>query len=226
MKYRDTPIFINCYNRLASLQKLVEFLEHAGCTNIILINNGSTYEPLLEYLAESPYWVAKLDENRGPYVLWGSVLGDLGYADSAYVYTDSDVVPVEECPGDFLEVFHGVLDRYPDVPKVGFSLKIDDLPDHYDRKQDVLVWEAPYWQDEVAPGFYKAPIDTTFALYRPGAVGWGRGIRTAPPYTARHTDWYIDSSSPDAETLYYRSHLTNKAWSSWLMPWRNVPGGM
>ena len=45
----NIPILIICRDRLECLKKLVMALEARGCKNIILIDNASTYEPLLEY---------------------------------------------------------------------------------------------------------------------------------------------------------------------------------
>ncbi len=99
--------------------------------------------------------------------------------------------------------------------KVGFGLKIDDIPDCYKFKDDVIVWEKQFWDIPVGPGFYLAPIDTTFALYRGGPFIWTpqlveesklRSIRTGAPYIARHLDWYTDSNHPTEEHVFYRAH--------------------
>ena len=68
---------------------------------------------------------------------------------------------------DALAFFRRLLDRYSDHAKVGFGLKIADLPKHYRFSRDVRNWEGQFWAREVEPGVYDAPIDTTFALHRP-----------------------------------------------------------
>jgi len=87
-------------------------------------------------------------------------------------------------------------------------LKIDDLPDCYAMKKEVILWEQQFFQRKRDEFLYFAPIDTTFALYRP--YGKRRHAffnvemyRTAFPYMARHLPWYIDSENPDEENLYY-----------------------
>jgi hypothetical protein len=45
----STPIFVNCRDRLESLLALLDFLERAGQEQIYLLDNDSTYPPLLEY---------------------------------------------------------------------------------------------------------------------------------------------------------------------------------
>ena len=77
-------------------------------------------------------------------------------------------MPCEECPSDVFEHFERALNTYPDIDKVGFSLRIDDIPEHYKHASDVVKWESQWWLDERYPGFFLSPIDTTFAMYRPG----------------------------------------------------------
>jgi hypothetical protein len=202
------PIFINCRDRVTCLSALVDWLERAGHEEIILIDNASTYPPLLEYYECSPHSVIRMGENLGHTALWHTGLveklcGPEGY----YVYSDPDIVPIEECPLDAVDFFLDVLESYPDFAKVGFGLRIDDLPDHYFLKQRVVHWEQQFWQKPIEPELFKAPIDTTFALYR-GVKSHQihDAIRTGYPYIARHTAWYIDSENLGEEEAYYRSH--------------------
>ena len=120
---------------------------------------------------------------------------------------DAAVVPVEEVPDDALDVFRSVLDSDPALDKVGFSLRLDDLPQHYAHRDDVVLWESQFWRRRHASGHFIAEIDTTFAMYRPGEHHQNnRAVRTAPPYTARHMPWYQDSANPTAEHRYYVEH--------------------
>jgi glycosyltransferase involved in cell wall biosynthesis len=228
--YKSIPIFINVYNRLQSLMTLLAWLETAGYHNIVLIDNGSTYPPLLHYLNEVAHRVIRLPENMGQYALWRArVREGLDVRDQPFVYTDSDIVPDPDCPVDVLARFEELLRKYAWADKVGFGLRIDDIPDYYARKADVLRWEGQYWdrEHELEPRVFKAAIDTTFALYRPTASGHSlNAIRTGAPYMARHWPWYVDSQQPDAETLYYRRNLAHPELASWEQAWRNIPGGM
>jgi hypothetical protein len=116
------------------------------------------------------------------------------------------VVPADECPLDALTYFEELLQQYPTISKVGFGLRLDDLPDHYAHKESVLTWEQQFWRRPLRPGVYFAPIDTTFALYRPGS-GFviDSAVRTGPPYIARHDTWYLDLANPSDEEKYYRA---------------------
>jgi hypothetical protein len=180
----------------------------------------------LEYYEQTPHTVVRLNENLGHTALWKTDILDR-YAKRVdyYVYTDPDVVPVEECPPDALALFSELLERYPTFLKAGFGLRIDDLPDHYEFKEEVVLWERQFWQHRLEPGVFVAPIDTTFAVYRGNITHptIGDAIRTGYPYLARHTPWYLDSGSLSQEERYYRryaregvTHWNAEALPDWL----------
>lgn len=204
----QTPILITCRDRVSELRQLVTWLELAGHERIILVDNDSTFPPLLVYYETTPHQVIRLGRNLGHLAAWeGSVLDSIAWR-GPYVVTDCDVVPDPRTPLDAVERFAELLLRYSDVDKVGFGLVIDDLPPTYHLRDDVLAWEAQFWEDEAEPGVFRAPIDTTFALYRPTAPkGTYRALRTGPPYVARHLPWYIDSAHLSDEETYYRQHM-------------------
>lgn len=89
------------------------------------------------------------------------------YEKGYYVITDPDVLPDENCPAHFLERFKTLLDNNNEVNKVGFSLRIDDIPDSNPAKSRILRWEKRFWINRTPEGNYRGAIDTTFALYRP-----------------------------------------------------------
>lgn len=219
MNYFKTPIYLISFNRLGYLRQLIEWLVHAGYTDIHIIDNDSTYPPLLEYLAQSNHSVHRMDKNYGHLVLWESGKFDNVIRQQNFVLSDCDVVPEEECPIDVVERLANVLNRYPNFTKVGLSLKIDDLPDCYALKAKVLEWEAPFWVHVLEEGvLYEAVVDTTFAYYRPGITPkdpkWWRSLRMAAPLTAQHLPWYSNTDAPSDEDIYYQSHLKSSS-SMW-----------
>jgi hypothetical protein len=211
---KNIPIIINNFNRLGYLSELINWLERAGMTNIIILDNASTYPPLLKYYKTCPHRIIYLGRNAGYMALWESDVFE-EFRNDFYVYTDPDVVPTEDCPNDFMDVFLKILAANADVKKVGFSLKIDDLPDFYERKAEVLAMETKYWKRKRSTMAYDAPIDTTFALYRPKAFGDHRrkALRTFPPYIARHLPWYIDSQNLPEEEIFYKKIASDS--NSW-----------
>ena len=214
-RIEDIPVVINSFNRVTSLRAQVQWLERAGFKRIIIIDNASTYPDLLEYYRQTPHRVL-LMPNLGSNALW--MIPELwrSVRSGFYIYTDSDIIPAEGCPVDAVNRFLDILTANPGLDKVGFGLRIDDLPASYSKGDAVIAWESRFWKHAARPGEYSAPIDTTFALYKPFASGWSdRAIRTGPPYVAHHTPWYIDSSRPTEEQLHYELSA-RKDVSTWV----------
>lgn len=212
------PVIITVRDRVTSLRQLVEWLEAAGQRELYLLDNASTYPPLLEWLSQSRHTVVRSERNLGHRAAW--LLGlvpRLGH-NRYFVVSDPDVVPTEECPLDALGYFRSLFVEIPAVHKVGFGLRLDDLPDHYEHKGEAVAWEQQFWREEMLPGVYRAAIDTTFALYRPGRGHWYlNGLRTGAPYLARHLSWYTDSATLSDEDRYYRAHA-DPLTSNWDQP--------
>lgn len=206
--YKDVPIIINNYNQLTYLKSLLDALEKRGYTNIHILDNASSYPPLIEFYAQCRYPVYKLAKNIGYKALWETDIFKK-FRRSYYVYTDPDVVPIDECPPNFIEYFFDLLGKYKKAQKVGFSLKTDDLPDCFHSKEKVINWEQKILRKTVGENVYDAPIDTTFALYRPFSSGEANfvelNLRTGFPYQARHLPWYSDSDNLTDEQKYYIS---------------------
>lgn len=214
---KDIPIVINNYNRLEYLKKLINSLKSRGYYNIHILDNASTYPPLLDFYKNTDVNVIYLGKNWGFRAIWESGVVKQ-FWDSYYVYTDADMELTEDCPADFMEYFLRILDKYSSCFKVGFGIKIDDLPDYFKHKNQVIEHESQFWKDEVELGLYKAPLDTTFALYRPytgtSANSKKMNIRTAYPYIIRHLPWYINSDRLSEEELYYINSISKSThWS-------------
>ena len=196
----DYPIFINVRDRVTCLGRLVDWLERAGHKRIYLLDNASTYPPLLDYLKASPHTVVYLYRNYGKRAVWSAGLSP---SNEYYVYTDCDIVPTESCPLDAVERLKAALDRWQ-YPKAGLGLYLDDFPAELDP--DIKTWE----QGHVIRGqdlgdVYVSAIDTTFAMYRPGGGFVYQGVRTKPPYEAHHVGWHSEANPTD-EDRYYLAH--------------------
>lgn len=207
--FKEIPIVINNFNRITTLKRLISDLEQRGYHNIHIIDNKSTYPPLLEFYNqnESKYKIYRLNKNIGFKALWKSGLWKK-FMSGFYCYTDSDLSLIENCPDDFMEKFYSLLVKYPKVHKVGFSLRIDDLPDHNKNKNEIIEWESKFSLTEKEPNVFIAPIDTTFALYRPFSKrgkrdGTDEIFRTGAPYQCYHLPWYNDTDNLNEEESYY-----------------------
>ena len=212
------PIYINNYNHLKYLVDLIACLEKRGYRNIHIIDNDSTYKPLLIYYETCPYEVIKLGKNVGFTGIWDTGTYKKIW-NSYYVYTDSDIFIEKDCPIDFMSHFVSVLEKYPLCHKVGFGLRIDDIPNYFTMKEQVIKHESQFWTKQIEPDLYDARIDTTFALYRPFCKGPSNSykfvIRTGGKYVCKHQPWYVNINTSSVEDLYYiRSIQQSTHWSA------------
>jgi hypothetical protein len=211
------PVIINNRNRYSYLVMLIAWLERAGMKNIVILDNDSTYPALLAYYEKCKHKVVKLGRNVGPRALWETP-SLKGYTKDYYIYTDPDVVPDAAVGADAIELMYKGLYEHVYLDKIGFSLHINDLPDHFKLKADVIQWEKQFWVNRVDENFFAAPVDTTFAMYAPFAQGGGecKAWRTDSPWSARHMPWYENSLSPTEEDEYYRTHAApqNSHWTN------------
>ena len=229
---KNTYIFICNYNRLEPLKALVESLTSRGYYNIVILDNGSTYQPLLNwYKALEKGEVYFCAHNYGPEALDCARNFEPEFQkkynhivlNEYHVYTDSDVVPVEEVPDTFIDDLVELCKKYQ-IPKIGLSLKIDDLPDHYVLKEKVIKHESSFFEREFIIDekckLFKAPVDTTFAVNSPGlACGYNDyAYRAAGNYFAKHMPWYFDSNNLPVDEVYYLEHITGARphWSNLL----------
>ena len=212
---RQYPIIVIVRDRLSHLQQLLAWLDDVGQREVWLCDNASTYGPTVQFLATTRHRVVRNQANLGHRAPWLSgLVAELG-SSTPFVVTDPDVVPCETCPHDALEYFAETLHVHHDIDKVGFSLRIDDIPAMNPHRDAVVKWERQFWVNEFTPGFFFSPIDTTFALYRPGLGHQNsRSLRSAPPYEARHLPWYEDITRPSQELAYYTSHA-DRLVSNW-----------
>ncbi|GAA5108155.1 hypothetical protein GCM10023339_06860 [Alloalcanivorax gelatiniphagus] len=195
------PVMIICRDRLEPLIELVAWLEDEGLTEIHLVDNDSTYEPLVTYLASTKHHVVRLGRNVGHTSPWLPELEHL--RTGPFIVSDCDIVPDPDSHGAVAH-FIELLNRYRSVVKVGFGLHIDDLPDHYARRAEVEAWESQFWQRPLVPDVYMATLDTTFALHRPGTpYTLGPALRTGGRFMARHEPWYQDTDAPTQDLAYF-----------------------
>jgi hypothetical protein len=222
IKPSSIPIIIVSFNQLHYLKKQINNFLNSKFTNIVIIDNNSTYPPLLSYFDElegnKNITIHRLKENYGHLVFWKQKELFQKYSKGYYVVTDADIIPMEKVPNNFINEFRKLLDKYEEVTKVGFSLFLDDIPDTNPNKEKIISWEKQFWKNK-RDELYFASIDTTFALYRPNykreESNFLKGIRMNFPYYARHGGWYVNPLELTDEQKYYIETANNS--SSWLM---------
>jgi len=225
-KARVTPMIIINRDCLVWPRAMVEHMSAIPDLRIVILDNASTYPPLLEWYDTHPCEVFKNPSNSRSPAPW-----DTGLMNKLCYETGSDYIIISDSDLDLSMVPLDVVDKLlalfsiygEDLRKAGLSLLINDLP-NTEIAADAVSWESKFWRDSIIrypddqggvvlpwPAF-NAAIDTTFAMYRrgvakaPNAMG---SVRLAPPYCARHMPWYIDS--PESLTDEYRYYIAHKS---------------
>ncbi|MBE8954575.1 MAG: tetratricopeptide repeat protein [Quinella sp. 2Q5] len=221
--WRDVPIFINARDRLGVMRRQIDWLLDAGYRKIFVLDNASTYPPLLEYYAaletDRRVKIIRLEKNFGFKALWlSNILERLNIA-TPYVYTDPDVVPAEDCPKDFLKRLMEILGDNHEIRKVGLGLVWEDIT--FFQSDRMKKIESDYYDgSRVGDELYFTQVDTTFALYanvRHYSVRLA--MRTAGDLRARHLPWYFDYDNLPDDERYYIAHAEN--FSSTVNQFRN-----
>jgi hypothetical protein len=196
-----------------------------GRKSYIILDNNSSFPPLLEYYKE----LEILDNCQILYLGYNS--GLKGIADLAFglksvknfIISDVDLVPFSTTPRDIIEKMREKLDKYPQIDKVGASLEIKDIPKNFIFYRQVMEWEQQFWPPQclkLDSESFLANTDTTFAMYRNfrTVLEFGKSIRLNRPYTLKHPDWYIDPESVSDEILFYIENClpTISTWTSML----------
>lgn len=217
--YHKFPIYIISYNRLEYVKQTITWLEKYNYSNITIIDNASDYEPLIEYLNGCKYKVVRLKKNYGFTVFYKCPLFFLKSRFTYYALTDPDLQPIENCPEDFVKLFLDIMKSENKITKVGFSLKIDDIPEDFYLKKEVVKWERQFYSNELMINghrCFRAPLDTTFSINAPFCMvprisDTERAIRTDEPYQLRHLPWYVVERNQEQENYCntIRKDITN-----------------
>jgi hypothetical protein len=227
---KNIPLIIINFNQLFYFKQLVDFALKRGFKNIVIIDNASTYPPLLAYYEQikNQVCIEKMSINTGHKVFFENEYLYQKYGKSFFILTDADIIPNENLPKNFMNtLLYWLILKNRTITKVGFALELNDIPDHYDQKQKVLDWEKQFWQSSTKKDVYFASVDTTFAMYKPNpkkhlteSVKFLSGLRIAGNFTSKHGGWYMDNQNPTDEQKYYIA-LANSS-SSWLSKESNM----
>ena len=205
--WRDMPIFINARDRLGVMKKLIYWLLSAGYRNLIILDNASTYPPLLEYYsALEGVKIIRLGKNLGYKALWLSGVLEQMKISTPYVYTDPDILPIERCPKNFVEQLMKVLASNHELRKVGLGLEWKGIT-FFDRERARQLESNLYSGTKIGENLYYAQVDTTFALYsnvRHYSLRFS--VRTTGDLMAYHLPWYFDYGDLPDDEKYYLTH--------------------
>lgn len=202
------PCYVIARDILSYLENILPQIERLGMVPIIL-DNYSSYGPLLDFYQKCPYKVVISQGNGGPHELWNNFPPSIkGW----YAVTDPDL-DLSKVPKDFVKKSQRLFTSYNWTRKVGVSLEIKDIPRESLSYEVVRAYETGYWRDKVDDGFI-ASTETTLALYHVERdklqQDFYKSIRLDRPYTARHLPWYFtDKSQLSKEYQYYLERINN-----------------
>lgn len=220
---KNIPIVILNRDRLYPLIDQVNVLKKKGYHNITIIDNQSTYQPLLEWYNETgiDVFFNTVTENSChafrdlvlmQHPKFKSIVSDW------YVFNDSDIIPTDTVPDNFIEDLIKYAQKY-NKTKVGMSIEINDIDLSYPLNAWVYSYESTYWTNAIIDNdveLYPHPIDTTFAVHAPHIIPtWSNDtLRVGYPYVVKHAPFYYDPNNLPDDEKYYLEHM-NKQSSNW-----------
>jgi FkbM family methyltransferase len=211
---RFTPVVIPTFNNPTFLRSMLDQLASRQLRNIVVVDNASTYPPMLALLDEiaEAATVRRFPTNDGPRRIWddASVFDALP---QVFAVTDPDLRLSAALPPDFVERLFALTNRHR-VGKAGFALDISQpqqmLQDDFviaGRPQKIWEWERQFWDDEVEPDVFRGLIDTTFAVYNKEFFDHAAplaAVRVGGDFTCTHLPWLRDFGLPSDEVAYYK----------------------
>jgi hypothetical protein len=215
-------IFITNNNYITWPKAMAELLANQG-HQVIFIDNGSTWEPLLDWYENCPFEVRR-ERNIGPRAAHTKIRET---EKEPFVMTDPDY-DLSMVPEDWPEALMEGLRRQPGLPKCGLSFDMSRVPQEnyaHEHKELLCPKDNPEcglmvtWGTVSEDGYFmNYPLDTSFAIYKPKipfAIG---GAMLTRPYTGLHLPFHLVLDPPadstkiyvliDDEIAYYHKNAT------------------
>ena len=197
-------------NRRSLIENAIDFALSNQNIRIHLMDMGSTYKPLIQYLKQiesrASVTVTYL-ENLGPRRLWISQdFQRIASSANGFFLSDGDIDYSYTSTGIF-EHFVNLSKKYPGIRKIGAALRIDDLPQEFSKTQKIIDSELSNWDKRrmISENLYFAPLDTQFAYYPKYTQDFflWPSFRIAGQYQVRHAPWYTDYENLSHEEAFY-----------------------
>lgn len=216
---KNISIVIIGYNQYTYIKNMVEQVEKFT-NDIIIVDNQSSYQPLLDYYKNDfKYTVLKKNYNYGYIVYHQKFVQDL--VGDIYIITDPDLKFNPKLPSNFLNDFIEISNHF-EANRVGFALLIDTDDIREDTTcygQSIQIWEKRFWLNKVIypknPNLelYHASLDTTFCLVNRRFKN--EHIRVAGDYTCIHIPWHknFKQQLQEGEYEYYVRGNNSSNWN-------------
>ncbi len=188
-------IFINNRDYVTWPSAMAELLAGQG-HEVIFMDNGSTWEPLLDWYENCPFEIIR-QKNIGPAANHHQICLK---ETEPYVLTDPDY-DLSMVPSDWPEVLLEGLARFPKLLKCGLSFDMSRVPQEnyaYEEVERLCPKDNPECGLMVTWGvvhpagdFMNYPLDTSFAVYKPKIPFRISGLMKVRPYTGLHLPFHV-----------------------------------
>lgn len=220
----NIPLIIPSFNQLTYLKNLINWWKWYNPRNpVFIVDNGSDETtPLFsfynrldgycDFLPIDSVYVFKYEENNCQKNLAEFIENHIKGKYEYYCISDPDIMIHPNTPPNFLEIFRDLIDE-KGYHHVGFNLITNDLPGWLEKREEIVFNESELLKNpkDNYDGFigYKAPIDTTFAMYTTKNSGWhspmdgkdwGNALRI---FNAFHLGWYLHPDYINEEMDFY-----------------------
>lgn len=217
---KNMPAIIIGYNQFTYIKNMIEQLEKFT-NDIIVIDNNSSYKPLLDYYENDFKYTLLRQKTNGGHTIYTdryiqNLVGDF------YILTDPDLEFNSKLPANFIQVLIDVSHHFG-AHRVGLALCVDSPDIRTDIQfhgHTIKEWESQFWKhplsypDNPTLQLYDAAIDTTFCLINKRPKNQLH-IRIAGDYTCFHLPWHKDFKSK-LQNGEYETYTQNNVSSCWL----------
>ncbi len=220
------PVFVNSFEQLTYLRDTVNWLANNGFSNVTVLEQGSAFAPLLDYLASDDFLskarLHRLGANIGPRRAVRRAAHASGPG-RAFIFTDPDLDLPNPIAPDFLTRMFALGDRYK-VAKVGLALDVsdadkNDLQRKFGTSHTIRSYYRRFFTNKLEPHVFGTNVDTTFFLHvpQPDQKDFGilssqpriKGIRVSGPgFLTGHRPWYFQNGLSPEEETHYRHRAT------------------
>jgi hypothetical protein len=210
----EIPIVVICWNNYYFVNNFVNQLKRFP-NPIILLDNNSNYQPLLDYYKKikaelkDKIEIRLLKKNYGHtvYKQFKHTLPDI------YILSDPDLELNIKMPKNFANQLLKLSNHYK-CYKVGCALNIEDKDKFiqcvtYYHGKNIYDWEKQFWEKPIRNNkytLYQAAIDTTLSLINNNYITNNNNIRVAGNFTAKHLPWYNN---------YIKNNISSEELTHW-----------
>jgi len=211
------PVIINNRDLLTWPRKMVEKIKtYDNVGEIIIYDNNSTYEPLIEWYDTKPCTIVR-GENIGHTGPWESGVVDKLNSEY-YIVTDPDL-GIDDTPTNTLNYLFDKLNKF-NIPKIGLGLEWELTPAESPYFEHIINYEKKRFNNSrfIDNVYLDVLVDTVFALYKTKNYFIG-GASTGGMYRAKHYPWYFTETdrNNDYEFMYYiKNANTSSSYKTFL----------